>query len=1428
MRRATSAAITGLANGTPHTVRVAAVNAAGAGAWSTEATKTPAGVPDAPREVTAASGDRALDVSWEPPPNNGSEIKRYVVQWKAGGDFSTARQRTTTSTSATVPGLVNGTTYTVRVAAVNGIGAGPWSTEATKTAATVPSAPRNLTVERRNSALAATWTAPASTGGLAIEEYRIQWTTDPSDYGPDKEGTVTGTTATLPFLVNGTEYMVRVAAVNGIGAGAWSTQESGTPSPPPTVPGRPEIDAVDAADRRLVVRWSPPANDGGDDITGYIVRWRTQLGSYNAANTHPGIGASVSSDTIDELDKNTRYWVQVAAVNGIGAGRCSDAVSATIPMTAPGAPLGLAVAGGDAELQLSWRQPHDTGGAQPLTYVVQWRSGDQQYDTTRQQTTVSTSATITGLDNGTRYWVKVTATNAEGSTPGVERDGTPLTGPGPPTMVEFTSDPMAPGRLVLSWAAPDDNGGTALTGYMVRWRVHGERDHEEDRVGAASLSHRIDGLVSGTRYWAQVRAFNRVGNGPWSDLLSTVPLAVPGAPRAVAAEARDAGLGVTWQAPASDGGDPITEYKIQWRTTSGAFGAAVAVDAATHLHEITALTNNTRYVVQVVAVNSQGDGSAAQIHATPLPPTVPGPPIIAAVVPRDEGLRVTWTPPLSDGRTPITEYKIQWRTTSGAFGAAVAVDAATHLHEITALTNNTRYVVQVVAVNSQGDGSAAQIHATPLPPTVPGPPIIAAVVPREGGVTVQWLPPPDDGRAPVSSYRLSWPGGHAEITDPTDLSHDIVGLDFALDSVIRISAVNSQGEGTPAAVRARSNQVPGPPQRVLIAEDDGSLVVRWKPPGVVSAFVASYSGFVVTEYLVQWKTSGQEYSTDRQATVTPDSIPDNSYGVYTITGLNNGSDYSVRVIAVNEGRRGPPGEVSGRPRPAVEGAPPRVVAYNYGERTGELWVDWWPAIREHDGVQASIYELRWGPAGQASSPSGYPRIPGGPRVIDVGSDAVGTVLRVRVRAVYGGTFGPWAETLVAVAAPPTIPQRLTATPGDGSASLQWDPPESDRGSPISAYVVIVNEVDDIEDQASVVVTGESYEMTGLENGRTYTLHVAALNNVGIGYRNEVMVTPNGEIDGPSVPGAPEDVVVVPGDGSLAVSWAAPADHGGAAASAYQVSWEAAGQPGTAQQADVGAALSHVITGLVNGTDYAVEVTAANSAGTGQAAAVTAAPAAAGAQPGAPGGIVVVPGDGMLLVSWHAATDSTGAAASRYEVSWEAAGQPGTAQQADVGAALSHVITGLVNGTDYVVEVTAANSAGKGPAIVTRAVPTGVPSAPRGVVAARSTVVAGTARILLNWLPPDDNGGTKITAYRVSWRADGESYDDSQCSHRRADTTATGHPIGDLDADTTYHVRVAAINAAGPGPATEITIPPGNTAAADRRHTEWASPDTRNR
>ena len=1417
-----SATVPGLASGTAYWVRVAAVTEVGAGAWSAEATDTPASLPDPPRNVTAASGDRSLALSWDPPAETGgSEIERYVIQWKAGGDYSTARQRSATSASATVSGLANGTEYTVRVAAVTANGAGTWSAEAVGTAATEPSAPRNLTVVGADRALTATWTAPASTGGLAVERYLIQWTTDPSDYGSADEREVRDRLTVTLRLANGTEFWVRVAAVNEVGAGAWSTQKSDTPA---TWPGPPVIDGLVAEDRRLVVRWTPPADDGGGDITSYRVRWRTHRGSYNTADIHRGIGPSASSDTIEGLERNTRYRVQVVAVNKAGPGAWSTAASAKTPMTAPEAPRDLEVTRGDGELELSWEQPHDTGGAHPLTYVVQWRSGDEQYDTSRQKTTTSTSATIAGLDNGTRYWVQVSATNDAGSTPGVERDGTPLGAPGLPGMVEFEGDPVERGRLVLSWAAPGDDGGTAVTGYWVRWRVHGEREHKKARLGAASRSHRIGGPDLGTRYWAQVAAVNRIGVGPWSDVVSAVPLSVPREPREVAAEARDRGLRVTWQASADDGSDPVTAYEIRWRTASGAFGAAVEVGAAVRLHEITGLYNDTGYVVRVRAVNSQGAGAAAEVAATPRPPAVPGPPREVAAQARDRGLRLTWTSPSSDGRTPVTAYEIQWRTAPGAFGAADEVDAGMRLHEITGLDNDTGYVVRVRAVNSQGAGTAADVGATPRPPTVPGPPIIAAVVPLERGVTVEWRPPPNDGRAPVSSYRLGWPGGGTEITGLSDLSHDIVGLDFGRDSVIRVSAVNSVGEGTPAAVAARSNQVPGPPRQVRITEDDASLVVWWGPPAISVHFAASYSGSVVTEYVVQWKTSGQQYGTDRQATVAPGSVPDDTLEAYTITGLDNGSDYSVRVIAVNEGREGPPGEASGRPRQASPGAPPLVTAYNRDSWNRirlesasapvmRVRVEWAPALR--DGLPADDYHVQWEPADQGDGPSGRQRISARLDhlilIDDIDAEVSGTEYRVRVRATYGDGHGPWTETRITVANTPGEMSQITATPGDGSALVEWDPP-SDGGSPITAYLVSWADT-------SVIATGESYEITGLENGRRYTVRVVAINNVGVarfilsvGYPS-VKVTPDGPTGGPGAPGVPGGVVVVPGDGSLSVSWAAPADDGGAAVSAYEVSWEAAGQPGTAQQADAGASSSHVVTGLANGTDYVVEVAAANSAGTGPAAALTAAPAAAGARPGAPGGIVVVPGDGMLLVSWAEATDSTGTAASRYEVGWEAAGQPGTARQADAGAALSHVVTGLVNGTAYVVEVAAANSAGTGPATVTQAVPTGLPGAPQSLVAARSTTVLGRTRMLVDWLPPDNDGGSGIIAYRVSWRADGERYDESRCSHRRADTAGTSHPIGELGAGTTYHVRVVAVNVSGAGPATEITVPPQNAAGS---------------
>ena len=85
--------------------------------------------PAAPTSVTASGGNGQAAVSWTAPSVLGqTPITDYVVQFQpSGGSWTPFSDGTSTSASATVTGLTNGTAYTFRVAAVNGIGQGAWS-----------------------------------------------------------------------------------------------------------------------------------------------------------------------------------------------------------------------------------------------------------------------------------------------------------------------------------------------------------------------------------------------------------------------------------------------------------------------------------------------------------------------------------------------------------------------------------------------------------------------------------------------------------------------------------------------------------------------------------------------------------------------------------------------------------------------------------------------------------------------------------------------------------------------------------------------------------------------------------------------------------------------------------------------------------------------------------------------------------------------------------------------------------------------------------------------------------------------------------------------------------------------------------------------------------------------------------------------------
>jgi uncharacterized protein YkwD len=125
----TTKLVTGLANGTAYTFKVAAVNARGTGPQSTATSAvTPTAAPTTPGSpsgVTAVAGDAKATVSWTAPTSTGgSAITSYVITpYKAGVAQPTVASAGT-GTSKLVTGLANGSSYTFKVAAVNGVGTG--------------------------------------------------------------------------------------------------------------------------------------------------------------------------------------------------------------------------------------------------------------------------------------------------------------------------------------------------------------------------------------------------------------------------------------------------------------------------------------------------------------------------------------------------------------------------------------------------------------------------------------------------------------------------------------------------------------------------------------------------------------------------------------------------------------------------------------------------------------------------------------------------------------------------------------------------------------------------------------------------------------------------------------------------------------------------------------------------------------------------------------------------------------------------------------------------------------------------------------------------------------------------------------------------------------------------------------------------------
>ena len=434
---------------------------------------------------------------------------------------------------------------------------------------------------------------------------------------------------------------------------------------------------------------------------------------------------------------------------------------------------------------------------------------------------------------------------------------------GPPVNLRTQAD--GNNAIDVSWDAPEDAGGTAVTGYAVQWSLDGTAEGSWNNAGStAEQTFKHRGLQTGAVRWYRVAARNRSGLGLWSD--PVMGQTVSGAPDAPTLRAKTLSayeIELTWTVP-KDNGKAITGYQIDWSPDGSAESwnrlAAPGADDTTYTD--TTLPANTRRHYRARAVNSVSAGawSRAVSAITQLtPPDAPSLTNVEADGPN--AIMVTWAEPYYLGDLKITQYQVQWAKNqySEVWRGPQTLSASTRSWRHSGLKPDETWYYQVRATNGGGRWSAWSHAGTATTARDDAPKAVSGFNARYDSVQRQvnltWNDLGRDNPSITYEVQRSEDGGDWRLLGIAgscvegrcaDADTDI-GPGARLSYRVRAVA-NGQDRGPWSGVKTLTVP-PNPPEapEYLNVESDGSnhIVLAWNPPD-------RDGGAPVTGYRVLW------------------------------------------------------------------------------------------------------------------------------------------------------------------------------------------------------------------------------------------------------------------------------------------------------------------------------------------------------------------------------------------------------------------------------------------------------------------------------------------------------------------------------------------------------------------------------------------------
>ena len=1187
----TSAVVQGLVENESYMFRVSAENILGVGP-SIETTvplvaRDPVSEPGRPEDVRVTDVTRnTVSLEWKKPASDGGlEVSEYLVEKRLVGQekYLPASEKMIRDTKVILDGFNKGDNYEFRVTAKNDRGYGPSSFPTKPVVCRHTVEPPTLTLEVKKAFV-----------NRVGEPYRIfakisgrpaptvVWEQDGAPVLTDTRRKIKTDSATSSLEVqkgirsDSGAYKIIVKNEGGQREAKLKISIVDKPTPPR------ELYANDVTSEHVVLTWNPPQDDGGSEITNYVVEKRdiTRM-MWSTVNST----ILKTELRISKLIEGAEYLFRVMAENAQG---CSDpALTDSIVIKdkyrVPDAPDALTVKDIQKDsVSLSWSIPYD-GGKAIFNYVVEKREvKSERWARVTKNLINEPRFTVTDLFEGNEYEFRVAAENSIGvgsrclPTKQVKMEN-PVTSPSPPINPQVKE--ISKNTVMISWKKPRHDGGAPIQGYIVEtqkagseaWKIWCTQETQKD------TKYTIPDLTESYEYRIRVTAVNKAGlsepgHVKGSVIVKEKQVAPDIEPQASMTREQILKSRTRMSLSAFVRGNPFPT--ITWNKNDQPLPTNQDRLEYSCKHGIAQLCieesnrgDSGRY--SLVAENDAGKKTAS-IMVNVL--DIPSEPLHLRVSEiRSDSCYLKWKAPADNGGAVVASYKIERFNVDSKVWKPVAMAAKKTSILVKFLTEGTRYVFRVSAENQFGCGPSASteeiIARDPIHP--PGPPKNLEISDVDKtSISLTWYKPDRNGGSAVTGFRVDFAEiglekdvdarlksglemssvekEWIEFKTVTDTHCCVPNLKEGTLYKFRVRACNEAGEGRP------DQTMPVAPRQKFVLPsieiDPKTLEGLTIRANSTLRIPAKIHGVPIPSSL--WsKADGNEVVEDERVAIsksanstilTIKNAQREDTQEYTLTVKNDAGFKSAGVYVTILYRPSPP-----------------IGPINILEMTPEYAIIAWMPPKDDGGSPVTNYIVEkkditketWGVVSSKSTRTKckIPRLIAGKEYN----------FRVQAENKYGISDTLESKPEVAkhmfdVPEPPTDLWVNDIT--DSNCSLHWKSPSSDGGNPIIGFIVerLDKESGKWSRITSEPLLGFSMRVKGLFEGREYTFRVIAENRAGLSKPSEQSTFFKAQR--PTVPPGPpvSPKVTDYNRSSATLAWTRPLKDGGSQITGYFV------------------------------------------------------------------------------------------------------------------------------------------------------------------------------------------------------------------------------------------------------------------------------------